>query len=172
MKCEICGKNTATIHYTEIINEKLREIHLCEWCAQQKEALVKPHFSTAEFLSGMLDVEQIFAERQVKKCARCGFSRGDFQKLGRLGCSECYQVFREDIRLLLKRIHGSSQHAGNTPSVSKRKDTTIEVLNKLRQELKVAISREKFEEAARLRDKIREMEKACSARGKGNDGTQ
>jgi protein arginine kinase activator len=159
MKCEVCDKNTATVHYTEIINEELREMHLCEWCAQQKEALVKPNFFTAEFLSGLFDASQLFTEKQTEKCAQCGFSHSDFQKLGRLGCSECYRTFKKQITPLLKRVHGSSQHVGNVPPAIKGSASVRENLSRLRQELKTVISKEKFEEAARLRDKIREIEK-------------
>lgn len=174
MKCEVCGKNAATVHYTEIINEELKEMHLCEWCAQQKEALVKPHFFAAEFLSGMLDASQVFMEKQTKKCAQCGFSYSDFQKFGRLGCSECYQMFKEQIIPLLKRVHGSSQHVGNVPSAPKGKGITNvrKDLNRLRQELREVISKEKFEEAARLRDKIREIEKTCAATEKPDNEVQ
>lgn len=175
MKCEVCGKNAATVHYTEIINEKLREMHLCEWCAQQKEALVKPHFFAAEFLPGLLDASQIFTEKQTRKCDQCGFSHSDFQKLGRLGCSQCYQVFKEQITPLLKRVHGSSQHVGNVPSAPKEKGITKRLdkdLNRLRQELRTAISKEKFEEAVRLRDKIREIEKTIAATGKPDNEAQ
>jgi protein arginine kinase activator len=172
MKCEACGKNVATVHYTEIINEELKEMHLCEWCAQQKEALVKPHFFTAEFLSGMLDGSQVSTEKQTKKCAQCGFSHSDFQKLGRLGCSECYQIFKEQIAPLLKRVHGSTRHVGNVPPRGKNIANTRKDLNRLRQELKKVISNEKFEEAARLRDKIKEMEKACTEAEKPDNETR
>ncbi|MBT9137539.1 MAG: Protein-arginine kinase activator protein [Syntrophomonadaceae bacterium] len=172
MKCEACGKNTATVHYTEIINEELREMHLCEWCAQQKEALVKPHFFTAEFLSGLFDASQVFTEKQTEKCAQCGFGHSNFQKLGRLGCSECYQTFKEQITPLLKRVHGSSQHVGNVPSAHKGIINVRKDLSRLRQELKTAISEEKFEEAARLRDKIKEIEKNITATEKSDNESQ
>jgi len=172
MKCEICGKNIATVHYTEIINEELKEMHLCEWCAQQKEALVKPHFFTTEFLSGLFDASQLFTGKQTKKCPQCGFSHSDFQKLGRLGCSECYQTFKEQITPLLKRVHGSSQHMGDVPSARKGIINVREDLSRLRQELKAAISKEKFEEAAQLRDKIREIEKNITATEKSDNEAQ
>ena len=36
MKCNICKKEIATIHLTEIINNKIKEIHVCEKCAKEK----------------------------------------------------------------------------------------------------------------------------------------
>jgi protein arginine kinase activator len=30
MQCQICGKVPATVHYTEIVNDKMTELHVCE----------------------------------------------------------------------------------------------------------------------------------------------
>ena len=38
MICDICGKKKATVHLTEIVDEQMSEMHLCEECARQKSS--------------------------------------------------------------------------------------------------------------------------------------
>jgi len=108
----------------------------------------------AEFSKPQKEAEGISA-----KCSNCGLTYADFRKIGRLGCGECYSSFKKYLTPLLKRIHGSSQHHGKSPlkisGVLKEKTD----LQELRNRLKTAIDTEAFEEAAKIRDKIRELER-------------
>ena len=166
MLCDICGKNAATVHLTEIIDDNMTELHLCEECAQKKGAQMESHFGLADLLAGLADIGSQFTktEKETKiKCLRCGLTHEDFKKIGRLGCGECYSAFREVLLPLLKRIHGSTQHYGKSPTkkagrVVKSVKTKNE-LHELREKLQKAIQIEEFEEAAKLRDKIRDLEK-------------
>lgn len=172
MQCDICHKNEATVHLTEIIDNQITELHLCEECARQKGAQMEQHFGLADLLAGLSDLGQQFevsgkAKAEVK-CPNCGLTYQDFRRIGRLGCSECYEEFKDSLRVLLKRIHGSTQHLGRVPEGTKKaaaapaqKKSEIE---KLRSQLQQAIEAEDFEEAARLRDKIRALE-AKQAKG-------
>lgn len=160
MQCDICHKNGATVHLTEIIDNQITELHLCEECARQKGTQMEQHFGLADLLAGLADLGQQFevgAKSEVK-CPNCGLTYQDFRRIGRLGCSECYQQFRDSLRLLLKRIHGSTQHLGRMPV---KKPLTVEKrseVEKLRTKLQKAIEMEEFEDAAQLRDKIRSLE--------------
>ncbi|MCX5703514.1 MAG: UvrB/UvrC motif-containing protein, partial [Candidatus Omnitrophica bacterium] len=93
------------------------------------------------------------------KCASCGLSYADFKKVGRLGCADCYNTFKKYLAPLLKRIHGSSQHFGKSPlKVTKQLKKKID-MQELRAKLQKAIELEAFEEAARIRDQMKELEK-------------
>jgi protein arginine kinase activator len=63
---------------------------------------------------------------------------------------------------LLKKIHGSNQHFGKVPfggeKIDKEKEKEKSPLQELKSKLQKAIQLEEFEEAARLRDKIRALE--------------
>lgn len=169
MLCDICGKDQATVHLTEIIDEKMTELHLCEECAQKKGAQMESHFGLADLLAGLADLGGQFTSTKKEtrvKCPRCGLTYEDFKKVGRLGCGECYTAFKEALLPLLKRIHGSTQHYGKSPrkvsksvkaqkAVAEQKDELQDLKNKLQK----AIQLEEFEEAARLRDMIRDLEK-------------
>ena len=175
MLCDICAKAQATVHLTEIIDDKMTELHLCEECAQKKGAQMESHFGLADLLAGLADLGGQFAttKKETKiKCARCGLTYEDFKKVGRLGCGECYTAFKEGLLPLLKRIHGSTQHYGKSPKKLAKLPKVLkspkaakekkEGLPELKDRLQQAIQKEEFEEAAKLRDMIREMEQKKS----------
>ncbi len=165
MICNICSKNVATVHLTEIIDGAMNELHLCEECARQKSAQMEQQFGLSDLLAGMAEFSKPLkdAESIAVKCSNCGLSYKDFKKAGRLGCSECYNEFRKYLGPLLKRIHGSGQHLGKTPY--KSGPTVVEKkteMEELRQRLQKAIETEAFEEAARIRDQIKEFERRAA----------
>lgn len=170
--CDECGKNKATVHLTEIVNDQITKLNLCEACAKQKGSDVEQHFGIADLLSALSDVGTpapgpggvVPPSPSKNKCAFCGLTYEDFKKIGRLGCSECYTAFKSSLVPLLKRIHGSNQHTGKSPSplaAKELKNTNKihEELEATRQELQKAVKKEEFEEAAALRDKIKFLEK-------------
>ena len=160
MLCDICSKNQATVHLTEVIGGQVTEVHLCEECAREKGAQMEQHFGLADLLAGLADLGKEFetgVEKEIK-CSRCGLSYKDFKRTGRLGCSACYTVFKGRLAPLLKRIHGSSQHLGKAPIKTKKKVKAKAELQELKNDLQRAIQLEEFEQAAKLRDKIRELE--------------
>ncbi len=55
MLCDICGKNPATVHLTEIIDDQMNELHLCEECARQKSAQMEQQFGLSDLLAGMAE---------------------------------------------------------------------------------------------------------------------
>lgn len=164
MLCDICHKSVATVHLTEIIDEQMAELHLCENCARQKSMEMEQQFGLADLLAGLSSFgEQIEAQGVMKlKCRLCGMSYENFKKMGRLGCSECYESFKPYLKPLLKKIHGSSQHIGKSLAkkafVSKVSKVKLSQLDVLKNKLQVAIQKEEFEEAAKLRDKIKGLQ--------------
>jgi protein arginine kinase activator len=161
MLCDICGKNQATVHLTEIIDDNMKELHLCEDCAQKKGAQMESHFGLADLLAGLADMGGQFnkTKKEIKvKCRRCGLTYEDFKKAGRLGCGECYSAFKDALLPLLKRIHGSTQHYGKSPSKVAKAVKGRNELQELKEKLQKAVQLEEFEEAAGLRDRIRELE--------------
>src|SRR5579863_2021458 len=122
MTCDICGKKKATVHLTEIVDEQMSEMHLCEECARQKSSQMEQQFGLADLLAGLSDPSKASAskesEKSVLKCSRCSLPYEDFRKFGRLGCSECYNSFKEHLAGLLRKIHGSNKYLGKMPAGS------------------------------------------------------
>jgi protein arginine kinase activator len=179
MTCDICGKNPATVHLTEIIDDQMNELHLCEECAHKKSAQMEQQFGLSDLLAGLAGFEKQKDEKEglILKCPNCGMTFKDFKKIGRLGCGECYNAFRSFLGPLLKRIHGSNMHCGKAPVsriaklTRKKMEATkssdkLDPVQELRLRLQKAVEAEAYEEAARLRDQIRELEKRPQAEGK------
>lgn len=161
MLCELCKQSQATVHLTEIVNNQTAELHLCEACANQKGAQMESHFGLSELLGGLADfgkAVELEAEVSKETCTNCGMTYEEFRKVGRLGCSECYTAFKRGVGTLLKRIHGSTHHLGKSPvRLAKTAKVKTELLE-LKRRLERAIELEEFEEAAQLRDTIRQLE--------------
>lgn len=164
MLCDSCGKNDANIHYSQVINDQVTEFHLCEECAEKK-GLSPQGFSIGNLISGLVDIGGgvEFEEKETKEiCGKCKISNIEFKKTGFLGCSECYKSFGKSLSDLLRRIHGNNIHVGKIPTKVPTK--TGEIIKddsesrKLKIELQKAIETERFEDAAKLRDRIKGLE--------------
>jgi protein arginine kinase activator len=161
MICDLCGKKKATVHLTEIVDEQMLEMHLCEECAREKSVQMEQQFGLSDLLAGLADFgKQVKDFEKVKLvCPSCGLNYEEFKKLGRLGCSDCYQAFQDQLGGLLKRIHGSNRHLGKAPgNPPARAEQKTESLKSLKHQLQDAIEREQFEIAAEIRDRIRALE--------------
>ncbi len=162
MLCDICGKNPATVHLTEIIDGNITEIHLCERCAKKKSEDFQKTFSVSDFLSGLADIDSLSPKVSSPiVCSNCGLTYKKFTEKGKFGCFQCYSDFREKITPLLRKIHGSITYKGKLPKEIKKEFgvSVSEKLNSLRKQLERAIKIEEYEEAARIRDQIKETEK-------------
>jgi len=165
MKCDICKKRDATVHLTEIINDKVTKLHICEACAREKGEEMETHFGLSDLLAGLADFgvqHESTGHESVQKCSVCGINFMEFQRSGRLGCPKCYDAFQAQLSTLLKRIHGSDRHMGKLQvkkvKGKKKEDVNIKELQDLKMKMQKAISIEAFEEAAILRDKIKKFE--------------
>lgn len=161
MLCEKCGKNHATTHIKSVVNGIVKEYNLCEQCAAT--------YGYTNSLTGMLasmfgDITKNDGIMPNTKCAVCGAEFKDIANSGKVGCSECYNTFYDQLLPYLKRVHGSIKHSGKVPNsaplIIKPKTDSVE---SLRSELSRLIAEENYEQAAVVRDKIKEMEK------KGNE---
>ncbi len=165
MLCCICKAKPATVHLTQIAGDKMQKVDLCEDCAKSK-GTSDPTFSLADMLLGLgasQEIEQAVGGAEVK-CPHCGFTQADFKKSGRLGCPACYQTFGEALEGLLKTMHKGTRHTGKAPEALRQSRDLSDRLKMLQRKLAKAIQDENFEEAATLRDEIKQM----SARGTGS----
>ena len=160
MICNVCGQNEATIHLTEILNDQMVEVHLCEACAEQKGSDFKTHFDFNKLLASLSDLGSSLKTQRAGSlvCESCGMTYEDFGRTGRLGCEECYQAFQKALIPLLKRIQRGAQHIGKVPSKVEGDMREKLELRELREQLQKSISIESFEEAAKIRDQIQDFE--------------
>lgn len=156
MLCQKCNAKQATVHFVKVINGEKTEMHLCEKCAPS----VNHNFPTIDIFDiSVSDIMSSLFSGAIAapkvECSVCKTTFDSFSKTGKLGCSDCYDAFGEQLKNPLKRIHGGIQHIGKTP---KRAGDGVDKITKLKKQLEGAISTEDFEKAAALRDEIRGLE--------------
>ena len=153
MLCEKCGKNNATVLYTQIINGKKSSINICSKCASG-ESLFENFGSLLSFGG---------RNESAAACPLCKMTLAEFTRKGRMGCGKCYDTFRAQAKSMLQKIHGTPVHTAVSEKtvqepkaeVQKKEKSEIDIL---KEKLQEAISAEKYEEAAKIRDEIREKE--------------
>ena len=159
MLCCICKEKEATVHLTQIAGEKMQKVDLCEECAKTKGVNDPTGFSLADLLLGLgasQKIEQAGGDSGLK-CPACGFTQADFKKAGRLGCPACYETFAEPLEGLLKTMHKGTHHVGKVPQAFQKNRDLEERLKTLQKKLAKAVQDENFEQAALLRDEIKQM---------------
>ena len=189
MLCDNCGKREANVRYSENINGRRKELNLCEECSKKlginhMDFSMPIDFSSffGDFLEDFATPEfmPLFNEIKALKCNNCGSTFEDIANTGKLGCGNCYDVFEERLDPIIKRIQGANRHVGrvgkvidskidekianqSTPKTEKgnqpRENRKGNQLEKLQEQLKQAIKEEKYEEAAKIRDAIKKIEK-------------
>jgi protein arginine kinase activator len=161
VKCQSCD-SPATVHLTEIVGGKKRELHLCQGCAEKKELLKQQEWNLSAILQSMIGQHVGASTDELARlnCPACGIKYMEFKAEGRLGCPHDYTVFRGALLPLLERIHRGVQHRGKVPPNATRHAAAQGELRDLRQGLRRAVEAEQYEEAARLRDAIKQREAA------------
>ncbi len=179
MKCENCGKREATVRYSENINGRKRELHLCEECSKEL-GVDRMDFNMpidfSSFFSGMLeefentDFMPMFDTVKQVQCDSCGTTFEDILNTGKFGCANCYDTFESRLDPIIKKIHGSNKHVGRIGKVTdhkinqkpnlkeKAKTNKENEIEKLKEKLKEAVKEERYEDAAKLRDEIASKE--------------
>ncbi len=155
LKCDLCSK-PATVHLTQIVNNQIHKLDLCEACAAAKGVTDPSGFSLADLLvKPGADAPEAGAAQLV--CEHCGFTQAEFKKLGRLGCPACYERFRPVLDPVLANMHKGVTHLGKIPARSLERRGLQERVARLEHDLAIAIRAERYEDAARLRDELTAM---------------
>ena len=187
MLCDNCGKREANVKYSENINGRKKEFNLCEECSK-KLGITNMDFSMpidfSSFLGDFIEdfttpeFMPILSELKTIKCNNCGYTFEDIANTGKLGCGECYNIFEDRLDPIIRRIQGANRHIGRIGKIIDNKiDQKIEnnsnkeekinnkennkeeqQLKKLQEELKQAVKKERYEEAAKIRDEINKIE--------------
>lgn len=183
MLCENCKKREANVRYSENINGVKKELHLCEECSRKLGITEKMEFrmpsldfsnlfgSFLEDFSSSSDFMPLLSEVKQIKCDSCNSSFDDIVNTGRYGCPNCYDVFEDRMDPILKKLQGANRHNGRLGKISDNKvkfkndedgistKKTENRLEKLQEDLKLAIKEERYEDAAKIRDEIKKEEK-------------
>ncbi len=175
--CQLCAKRPATTHLTELDpgSGQRQELHLCATCIQRLELKLEAGPPPiAEILEMKVDdggsgkikinlnpatASQPAAE---ERCPECGLAFSEFGSGKLFGCSHDYTAFADKVETLLRNYHGTSQHRGRHPLTVVPVAAGVELRARRAQldaALREAIAGEKYEDAARLRDELRLLDR-------------
>ena len=160
MICPRCLKREATVHISKNINGKKEEYTVCSQCAKEMGFFGDSDliFNMGDFISGFMGKGITPSLSGEKICPSCGMSLTELSRTSKLGCSNCYEFFDSFLEPVMKKIHGNSRHVGKLPQTADEKFKKQHLISSLKEDLKAAVVREDFEQAALLRDKIKELE--------------
>ena len=161
MLCQHCKKNPAVVNYFEQINGNKFEYHLCASCYADLygdlDNKVNNNLWTGLFSNPL---------PRKKSCPVCRTTFADFERTGLLGCTSCYDVFKEELIPTILRIHGKVEHVGK---VGKNMDELglHRRLKTLQEQLEGALREKNYKEADRLNRQIDIIKKTLYGGGNG-----
>ena len=152
--CEQCHAKPAVTYCTKIFADGVVNVAVCRDCSTRLKNLdgYKLAYSDGFFMPAY-DTENVV--RENKGCSVCGMSLQRFIDTGYLGCPECYRTCAPYLTPVVKRIQGSTRHAGKVPKVLHAGGGGTR--RRLEQELERAVAEQRFEDAAKLRDKLNRL---------------
>jgi protein arginine kinase activator len=166
MKCDFCDKK-ATVFLTQLVEGQMKKVCLCDQCAKERGVTDPTGFSLADLLLGGIASttgQAPAGKPQVanpagggRKCPTCGFTLEDLRRVRRFGCSDCYATFTEEVGQMVRGMHKGTSHIGKVPAGLMAMQVLHQRLEELRSRLDQAISSESYEEAAGIRDEIRNL---------------
>lgn len=161
MHCDKCHKKKCTVIYHENLSGRARTLHLCADCANTMEEageLEEMSAAFAAFSSPLLCIKERPAHplfRPIRDmeciCSVCATSANEIMTGGRVGCPSCYECF------CIASDNGGG-YRGRVARVVRIRQENAHRLRLLRARLADALSGEQYEQAAILRDRIRELE--------------
>ncbi len=166
MLCDRCHKREACVHIQEVRTDGKRSLNLCAACALEqysdKDRKLQDFLGVLTAISrqlGAADGEPGAAQPELS-CTTCGKSLSELKKGWVLGCDSCVSAFREQLREQIAKLQhvtpsgGESSVPAQVGGGGSRTPTPSATLSCLRRDLQLAVQREQYEEAARLRDRI------------------
>ena len=156
MLCDNCKKNQAAVFMEQVSGGEKTELNLCYKCSLD---ISTPMFLN-NILKGMFYNSNVVEGNNVPtlSCTTCSLKLSEFKQTGKIGCSNCYQTFKREINSILRNIQWGIDHRGKIPKKNAANLILKKEVKRLRSDLNMAIDKEEYEEAARLRDKIKAIE--------------
>ncbi|TAG10120.1 MAG: excinuclease ABC subunit B [Verrucomicrobia bacterium] len=167
MKCDFCSEN-ATVFLTQLVEGVVKKVCLCEACAQERGVTDPTGFSLADLLLGgtnfqaMQPGNQPSKKNSVKACPTCGFTIESLKQIRRFGCGDCYQIFGTEVTQMLRGMHQGTTHQGKAPAGQVARQYRQQRIDDLSRKLETAIAEESYEEAAAIRDQMRELDQTAT----------
>ncbi|MBL4888990.1 MAG: UvrB/UvrC motif-containing protein [Candidatus Lindowbacteria bacterium] len=173
--CDICKVNPAQIQFVEQRGTHQKKVAMCQSCGAEKGIMQQGGNLSLNIPDIMAQLPNVMAAmtgtslpHAALQCPNCGLMATDFSKTGRVGCSDCYEVFGELLKPVISKVQPGTTHRGLVPERSAEFQLKNNI-DQLKLKLKEVVAQENYEEAASLRDQIRAIETSESG---GSESTQ
>ncbi|MFN5496908.1 MAG: UvrB/UvrC motif-containing protein [bacterium] len=155
--CDCCP-NPAVVHEIVVKDGLKAEVHLCAEHAQERGFILPTAHGPTLITGKLLAQARAAAPKQPKACGSCGMTMGQVRETGLVGCPLCYRSFESELGAIIERAQaGACAHVGRHPLHAADLVDRAALRNRLARELREAVSREEYERAARLRDRLFEI---------------
>jgi protein arginine kinase activator len=157
MLCCICKEKEATVHLTQIAGDKMQKVDLCEECAKTKGVNDPTGFSLADLLLGLGASQEIEQAGAARRSSAPGAVLRKLIQEGRAGWVVLSAIRRSQSRSRdwSKRCT-KGRATSEVPEAFRQNRDLSDKLKALQKRLSKAIESEDFEEAAILRDEIKQ----------------
>ncbi|HRI88274.1 MAG TPA: UvrB/UvrC motif-containing protein [Candidatus Hydrogenedentes bacterium] len=180
MLCQKCHKSLATIRYAEVVSGNVSELQLCADCMSKLQDEAVSGFELAGVTTAKTKSRPASAPGDVaaegkmptRVCRTCGADLMEGIKQSRVGCSACYDAIGDALDSVLRAFHVGQRHRGKVPHVNDERRLMGAELHSLRALLRSTLKSENYEEAAKLRDRIRTLEVSMNVREPERVGQQ
>lgn len=163
MKCDGCKKNEAHLVLHMITNGQVATRSLCMECAKKAHEEMTQAFSTMGMTMAGLDdmrLDSAAAQREDLHlprmiCASCRTAYEDIDHDTVFGCPQCYQAFHGQVIDYLSSLREQEQPARAAAEPLHMEPAPV-TEGDLRERLNEALKTEDYEQAASLRDRLKE----------------
>lgn len=100
-----------------------------------------------------------------KVCPVCGRRLSEFYNTSMLGCPKCYEAFRGEILIALKKIQGKDFHVGKSPAVNSIDKELLNEYQMLLKEKEEAALERRFQDMCRISEDILNLKAELKRRG-------
>ena len=151
--CDLCDRS-AIYHDVRIVNNEHNTTHLCAEHALEAGVNLGPIDLSVVFST----IEETLEHTSAKACPDCGMTIAQYKKCSLLGCPTCYETFKEVLLPIINKVqNNNTQLVGRVPSQMSVDLNRHLQIRKLLKKLESAVSQEQYEQAATLRDQLREL---------------
>lgn len=100
-----------------------------------------------------------------KVCKGCGTRLSQFYNTFMLGCPECYNSFKDEITVAVKKAHGKVSHTGKTPKIDRFDKELINEYARVLKEKEQAIIEGRFDDIKELSERSAYLSEELRIRG-------
>ena len=154
--CDLCDQ-PAIYHDVRIVNGVHETLNLCQEHAIEAGVNLGPID-----ISIVLNLPHVgIGSGNVNSCHDCGMTIAQYKETSLLGCPTCYETFKEQLAHIIKSVQDNHyQHIGRAPSQITEDFGRHLQIRRLLKQLESAVNKEEYEQAAKIRDQLRELHEA------------